>query len=957
MNENASCLEKAQIGDVCAGFRVMKKEPVAARAATVYTLCHEKTKTPLVYIDRADENKTFAVGFKTLPENDTGVFHILEHSVLNGSKKFPVKEPFVSLLQSSMQTFLNALTYSDMTLYPVSSRNDQDLFNLMAVYLDAVFSPSIYERPEIFMQEGWHYEFGEEPCYNGVVFNEMKGVFADVNSMMDEEMCRLLYPDNSYGYVSGGHPEHIPELTYEQFIATHKRFYHPSNARIILDGHMDVDRILSYINEEYLSHYDYLAPDFDFKAQTPKAAERTVYYEAREGEENLAHVMAGKIFCDHKDTEKILAAKILTRYLTSSNDAPLVRAVLEHDMAQDVSLSVDDGNFQPNITLTLLNTTPEKFGQLKSFLADEVKRILAEGLDEQALKATIDRFAFSDREITEPYGLTMVSRVLSGWLYGEDPLSYLDSTEMIAALREKPISYYADLLEELLGNPEEMSYLYALPSLTKGQVDAQAEADRLNAVLAQWDDAQRQQAEAAFEKMQQWQQQPDTDEVLATLPHLALEDVPETVKSAETALTELAGVKVLDVKTATNGITYMNLQFALSDFTVEELQQLSVLTAFLDELPTEHYTVRDLQTKIKSVCGRFRFAVTMVAPADSLTECTPYLTVSLSTLTENVPQALELLEEVMLRGRYDDADRIQENLAQMDYMSKQALINDGHSFAITKALAATSAQNAYSEALTGESYVNWFSDYTTRFEQDSAACIAAYHQLMQRACAKNRLFVCFAGEMDNAALEAMISALPTAEIGEKAEQPKYDGEDCSIEIPGDVGFSALGQNLNALGGAYTGSCAVLSSMLSYGYLWNTVRVQGGAYGTGISIRASGDIFCYSYRDPNLAHSRQAYNGMADFLAEALEEEMPLDDLIIGTVNTTDPLLSPAETCSLACVRYLRGTTDEKINRIRREILHTTSDDLRKMIDVLQAFQTQGKFCAVGNADAVAFVEK
>ena len=377
-------LSAANEGDLCSGFRLVKKEYVPSKHADLYTMRHEKTKAELLYFARADENKTFAIAFKTLPEDDTGVFHILEHSVLNGSRRFPVREPFVNLLQSSMQTFLNAMTYPDKTVYPVCSRNDKDFHNLMEVYLDAVFCPAIYEKPQIFMQEGWHYEFDSEdaePYYNGVVYSEMKGAFSDVSELMETESMRLLFPDSSYGFVSGGHPESIPKLTYEQFIANHRRYYHPSNARIFLDGKMDIDEILRYIDGEYLSKYDYRAPDFDFTVQKQVVGEKTVSYSVKPGEDAKAHMVFSKLLCAHDEPEKVLAANVLAKYLTGSNEAPLKRTFLEQALCQDISLQVNDGIFQPYITLTIRNTEQEKFAQVEDCLRSSVQDILSGGLD------------------------------------------------------------------------------------------------------------------------------------------------------------------------------------------------------------------------------------------------------------------------------------------------------------------------------------------------------------------------------------------------------------------------------------------------------------------------------------------------------------------------------------------------------------------------------------------------
>ena len=957
MQHQVSSLQSLQPGETRFGFELIRSEAVPSLHAQLYTLRHQKTGAALLYLDRPDENKTFSISFKTLPENDTGVFHILEHSVLNGSRKFSVKEPFVSLLQSSMQTFLNAMTFSDKTVFPVSSRNEQDLFNLMSVYLDGVFFPMIYERPEIFMQEGWHYEFDgtdAAPSYNGVVYSEMKGYYADVDRVIDDEMNRLLFPDTCYGYMSGGQPEHIPELTYQQFIETHKRFYHPSNARLFLDGHMDIDRFLREIDAEYLSKFDYRAPDFDFVMQAPKCAQHTVTYEARPGEEEFAHLSIAKILCTHRDVEKIYAAKVLANYLTGSNEAPLKRAFLERGLAQDVSLSVSDGIYQPSIAFVARNTTANQFDAVKAFLPEAVRTLLAQGLDKNALMASLERFVFSNKEISEPYGVELAIKALDGWLYGDDPLTHIENQAIFEDLRAKVgTDYFSGLLEEMLADPEDKSYLYVCPSLTKGQEDAQAEAQRAAAAAAAWSEQERQAAVSAFEHMQQWQQSMDSDEVLATLPHLSLADVPETVAPPETALLHLGGIDALQVAANTNGIVYLNFYFDVSDFTAEELRVLNALTSCFGELRTEHFSAQELQTRIKTVMGGLSARIEWLAKPGDLEHCRPRLLVSASALEENVPAAAALLEEILMHGRYDESGRICETLLQNDYYFKQALIGSGHMFAITKALSPFSAEAAGKELLNGESYVRWFSGFASDFQAHPDKHCAEFLSLAARAFTRGRLFLGYCGACPAAPLEALILALPEGAAGTRADHAVYSADACGIEISGDVGYSALAHNLYALDARFTGACPVLASLMTYGYLWNAVRVQGGAYGTGMSIRTNGDIFCYSYRDPNLDGSRAAFAGMADFLDAFLAENAPLDDIIIGTVNTTDPLLDPSGICDLACNRYLRGITPAAVAQTRRELLSTTSGDLAALAKTLRAYLAAGKYCAVGNRDAIA----
>lgn len=951
-------LKETQLQEVCHGFQLLKKEYVEGKAADLYTLRHVKTGADLLFFDRADENKTFCISFKTLPEDHTGVFHILEHSVLNGSRKFPVKEPFVSMMQSSMQTYLNAMTFDDKTVYPVSSRNEQDFFQLMAVYLDAVFAPLIYDKPEILMQEGWHYEFDDEektPYYNGVVYSEMQGVYADVDGLIEDYTKCLLFPDTSYGYMSGGHPEHIPELTQEQFVATHKRFYHPSNAKIILDGHMDVDKVLAYIDEEYLSKYDRQEADFDFTLQEPKASEQTIYYEVQEGEPALAQLSMAKIFCFHSDVEKICGAKILADYLTGSNEAPLKRAFLDQGLAQDVNLTIGDGIYQPMFSLVFQNVDPVSFNQIKALVPEVAQRLAEEGLDRAALLASLEHLAFGDKEIVEPYGMELSLKILDGWLYGADPLSHVETGAIYDALREKlQTGYFEELLRALLADPTDKSWLYVLPSAEKGMEDVRQEAERLAQITGSWEEADWNAVYDALERMQQWQQSPDSEEALESLPHLDLTDIEREVPRIAKERQQIGETTVLHVQNETNGIVYLNLYFDISDFTLEEMRRMSVLTDCFGALGTKDYPADQLQTKIKEIFGHLSAKIKFASKQGELEQCKVYFVIAGGVLQENADQALELLQELLLHGRYDEVDRINEIILQTDYYLKQSLIGEGHNFAMDKALSAFSKEGAMKELLDGESFRLWFAELAKTFQEAGSAYCESFCELAARAFASNRLFAGYSGQLTSGQMNGFIQALPTSEIGLGEQMPEFDCSECKIEIPASVGFTAIGNNLYAAGSCFSGSCAVLSSLMSYGYLWGMVRVQGGAYGTGMGVIQSGDLFCYSYRDPNVANTKAVYAGMAEFLEAFLAQEQPLDDLIIGTVNATDPLLDPAGICNMECMRYLKGIDHEMINQVRQEILDTTPEDLKALLPVLAHCIETGKFCAIGDGEALAF---
>ena len=944
-------LKNAFIGDVLFGFKLVKTEQVKSLHTTVYTMVHEKTGAELIYSARNDDNKTFAIAFETLPENDTGVFHILEHSVLNGSKKYPVKEPFVNLLQGSMQTYLNAMTFGDKTVYPVSSRNDKDFFNLMSVYLDAVFNPSIYTVPEIFMQEGWHYDIkntNEAPSYNGVVFSEMKGVFSDVDDAMGDLALNLTFPDNCYRYCSGGHPEHIPELTYEEFINTHKRFYHPSNAKIFLDGDMNVDDVLEYIDKEYLRKYDYRESDFKLIEQVPKRLEGTFEYQIANENEAYAHFAFTKILCRYDDIKKTYAANILCDYLAGSNEAPLKRAVLESGLAQDILVETVDGIYQPFLYIKVRKTEEKHLEEIKSVIQKAINNLLNCGIDKEALSASLERFAFIRREFGEPRGVNLCIRALDSWLYGGEPTAFWDINDEVEALRKAlDGDYFEKLLAEMFGSFNDMSVLKALPSMTKGQDDAKKEQDRLDAIFNSWSEDERIAKLNSFDKMTVWQQTPDKSEDLSRLPKLSINDVEVLPKKSEIDIEAIDGCRVVSVKVDTNGIAYLNLYFSIGEMSVESIRTASVLASLLGTLATKNYSAFKLQNKIKSVFGKISATIDVVSKPGDTELCAPYFVLSASMLEENVKDGIELIREILCNTLFTDDVKIFESLLQDEYDLKQSLISSGHAYAVTKSLAPFSSEGALNEYLKGESFVVWFSDYIKAFDGDRVKFIKALEDLAKHVATSSRLTIGFGGNVERTELERFISSIPKGKsVSSNALFSVLKSSNESIKIPSSVAYSAVGHNLYAMKHEYCGSALVLSSLMSYSYLWNAVRVQGGAYGTGMSVRANGDLFCYSYRDPNVKKTVEVYRAMPGFIEAFLKQNTPIDDIIIGTVNVTDPLLSPKQRVAIELKRYLKGTTYEDICKVRKEVLETTPQDLNKLESVVKQLAENGTVCLV-----------
>ena len=933
------------------GFNLISSTPLAAISGTAHLFRHEKTGTEVLWLDRVSENKTFAVAFQTLPQDDTGVFHILEHSVLCGSEKYPVKEPFVELLKGSLNTFLNALTYPDKTIYPVASRNDADFKNLMHVYLDAVFRPNIYRNPNIFRQEGWHYELDEngKASYVGVVFGEMKGATSSVDEIIEMKMNSMLYPDTCYRFNSGGDPQHITDLTYEQFLENHRRFYHPSNARIILDGTMNIEDVLADIDAEYLSRYDRQEPDFSFDyQQTVSNRTETIEYEiaAEEDKDGKALFVMGKVIGTWKDVEKLLALEVLQDYLSGSNNAPATRAVLEKGLGKDFKIALNDSIAQPYLTVQVRNCTEDKLPAMQTAIQEIFRDILQSGLDPQELTASLNRLEFRNRESREPFGVELAIRACNSWLYGGDPCVYLDISEAFANLRSQLTGrYFADLLEEVFLQDEGLVVLHVLPSATLGTEKLEAERARLDAASAAWSDADRASVEQNQIDLAAWQQSVDTPEALATIPHLALADLsaePSWIHSIEE---KHGNVQILRPQVATAGTVYLNLYFALPEMDIDQLSVLSVLPQLFTNMPTKSHSVQLLQREIKTYLGELNFSMSAIGRDGDPKHAACYLQCSCSALESNVDHAISLIREVLLETELHHADLMEEIIQQAYMASQRGLVSAGHQFAFLHALAGLTAEGAATEAITGYGCHHYLQTATETFDfSGSLQCMEAVMQNLT----KLPLTIGVTGKVSEEAVDALCSG-----FGGEAGVPTITLETAiaskdAISIPAGIAFAVQGGNLYRLGGKNHGSFALAVKILSLNYLWNEVRVKGGAYGVGMAIRNNGDIFSYSYRDPNPARTLEVYRGTAAYLREFCKNREAFEQMLIGTVSDTEPLLAASFKGRLVVERALRGITLDRKQQERRELLDTSYAELLRFCDLLEKVNEQDCTCIIGS---------
>ncbi len=941
-----------QIGSNISNFTVTNLRPIPDQDAVLVEMVYEKTGTELAWVKSQEPNKLFGIAFKTIPEDDTGVFHILEHSVLCGSDKYPVKEPFVELLKSSMNTFLNAMTFPDKTLYPVSSRNEQDFLNLTSVYLDAVFAPTILHEPNIYRQEGWHYELAEENLsYNGVVFNEMKGAMSSVDQIASRRMMNLLFPDNCYQYNSGGDPAAIPNLTYQQFLDSYKKNYHPTNARIFLDGNIPVEKTFALL-DEYLSRYE-MGEKQTLAPQVPVAQEKTAYYEAVNDGTPKAQLVLGKILGNFDDKTMLLARQVLCDVLAGSNDAPLKRAVLQTGLCQDVSLDISDGMIQSYMELRLRNMEDENAGKLEEVIRNCARELVANGIPKDRLTASINHLSFQVRQMQEPQALIRCMNALNSWLYEGDPMLYLHYNDSIAVLREMAENGgFEALLEEMLLDETGLCKLHVLPSETYGAQLRDTELARLASEKAAMDEAQLKDIADTFAAFSQWQLQPDSPEGLATLPRLSLSEISSEPVVCETEEDTVGGITLLRHKAASNGIIYLNAYFRLTDASLESLTKLSLLGQLLGKLPTAAHSAAQLQNEVKTWLGDLSFGIETFAKLAQRQEATPMLAVHCSVLQENLPKAEALIHEILTTTDFSQSDRIREILLQTEMMEQQRGMMGGHMLAFKAAQAHFSAGAAVQDALSGITYIQWLHKLSKEFEAEIPAFTQLLSDTLAATVCRSRLTLSLTeeGRSDLTDFVARFHEGITAPAAAAyaTALPKKLG----IRIPAQVSFASVGFHLNEVGMAYDGSARLLSNILSLAHLWNEIRVQGGAYGAGMRAGQSGGLFTYSYRDPNPARSLEVYRNMGSFVKAFAESGTDITGFIISTVSETEPLVGPGQQGRMADGDWFAGIGYAQAAAERQQLLNAQTADLAKWCQALDALRALSSVCVVGYADAL-----
>lgn len=950
------------------GFKLLTKTNIKDINSEAWLFEHEKSGARLFYLENEDDNKVFSVSFRTPPEDSTGLPHILEHSVLCGSRKFPSKEPFVELIKGSLNTFLNAMTFSDKTMYPVASRNCKDFHNLMDVYLDAVFYPNIYRTPEIMMQEGWHYELedkNQELTYKGVVYNEMKGAFSSPESILMRKVQEALFPDNPYGVESGGDPDYIPNLTQEQFTSFHKKYYHPSNSYIFLYGAMDIIEKLKYIDEEYLKNFDRITIDSSIKLQKAFSEERKLVlnYPISDNEREEDKTFLSLSFAVGKSTDKelYLAFDILEHLLLETPAAPLKKALIASKLGKDVFGSFDSSVLQPTFSIVVKNSNENRLEEFRKVVFDTLKALASKGIDKQLIESSINIKEFQLREAEYdgyPRGLIYGIKCMDSWLYDADPVLHLEYEATLEKIKEAlNTDYFEKLIEKYLLNNMHRAVVVAKPQKGLSEKKTEALKKKLAEYKAGLSEGEIDSLIENTRRLKERQQSPDTQEALEAIPLLALEDIDEKADTLPTEERQLNTSKVLFHPVFTSGIGYINMYFDSTVVPQSKLPYLTLLSSILGKVGTENFSYEELSNLININTGGIRFSGDAFAENGSNRTYYPKFSLRAKVLIDKLPKLMEILNEIVINTKFKDRTRIKEIIQELKSRIEMRMLQRGHTIAAKRACSYFSPIAHYEETLIGISFYKFIADLENNYEECFEDISNNLEVISNMVFNKNNLLISFTGdEKDYTHFEKSYNILSDNLNATLHPTIKYSFEFKALNeglmTSSDVQYVAKAYNFKELGYNYTGSLQVLKTIVGFDYLWNKVRVQGGAYGAFASFQWGGNTVFTSYRDPNLAETLKAYDEAGDFAKKFNADSREMTKYIIGTISELDSPLTPAMKGTVADEYYIRNIKQEDIQRERDEILGTKVADVRNLAPVISELMKQNYFCVLGNEEKI-----
>lgn len=952
-----------------AEYEILDEHRVEDVQSDGFILRHKKSGARIAILSNNDDNKVFYIGFRTPPEDETGVPHIIEHTTLCGSKKFPVKDPFIELAKGSLNTFLNAMTYPDKTVYPVASCNDQDFKNLMDVYLDAVFNPNITKYEEIFRQEGWHYELtgkDDELKINGVVYNEMKGAYSSPDEVLSSQIYRSLFPDNTYSKDSGGNPEYIPKLTYEAYLDFYHKYYHPSNSYIYLYGDMDVVERLEWLDKEYLSLYDYKKVNSEINKQPAfdeiKNVEAQYSITMDDSQENKTYLSYNRVVGDTLDEMLYQAFDVLDYALVSSPGAPVKQALIDAGIGDDVYGSYDAGILQPVFSFVAKNANASQADEFESIIENTLKEVVKTGINKEALLAGINSSEFKFREADFgqfPKGLLFGLNCLDSWLFDDmKPFIHLECLGTFAKLRKAvDTDYFEKLIQEYLLDNTHGSSVTVKPKRGLGNEREEALAKELSDYKASLSDEEIKKLIEDTEHLKRYQEEPSSDEDLRKLPMLTRADMKKNAMPFSNIEDELLDVKVVRHDIESNGIDYISFLFDAGDFAQSELGYLGFFTNALGLVSTEKYSYTDLANATNIYTGGISTGTASHPDIKDRNNFVFKFEVKLKVLEKNLDKALELMEQMLLTSDFTDTKRLGELVAQIKARLQANLSSSGHLVAAMRSMSSFSRYALYQDELKGVAFYRSICRIEKELSESPKSVSDKLAAIAKKLFARNRMLISFTGNN-----EAYCNAKPSLEkviagfdkmsaVGNQAEVHFNTAKEAFIDAS-QIQYVAKTGDFICEGYEYTGALRLLRIILSYDYLWINVRVKGGAYGCMNTFLRSGESYFVSYRDPNLSDTLDVYDRIPEYIKSFSPDERDMTKYIIGTFSALDTPMNPEAKGSRSLSAYLEGITYEQIQKERNEILNAQPEDIRRLADLVEAVLKKDSICVIGNENMI-----
>ena len=952
-----------------AEYEILDEHRVEDVQSDGFILRHKKSGARIAILSNNDDNKVFYIGFRTPPEDETGVPHIIEHTTLCGSKKFPVKDPFIELAKGSLNTFLNAMTYPDKTVYPVASCNDQDFKNLMDVYLDAVFNPNITKYEEIFKQEGWHYELtgkDDELKINGVVYNEMKGAYSSPDEVLSSQIYRSLFPDNTYSKDSGGNPEYIPKLTYEAYLNFYHKYYHPSNSYIYLYGDMDVVERLEWLDKEYLSLYDYKKVNSEINKQPAfdeiKNVETQYSITMDDSQENKTYLSYNRVVGDSLDEMLYQAFDVLDYALVSSPGAPVKQALIDAGIGDDVYGSYDAGILQPVFSFVAKNANASQADEFESIIESTLKEVVKTGINKEALLAGINSSEFKFREADFgqfPKGLLFGLNCLDSWLFDDmKPFIHLECLGTFAKLRKAvDTDYFEKLIQEYLLDNTHGSSVTVKPKRGLGNEREEALAKELSDYKASLSDEEIKKLIEDTEHLKKYQEEPSSDEDLRKLPMLTRADMKKNAMPFSNIEDELLDVKVVRHDIESNGIDYISFLFDAGDFAQSELGYLGFFTNALGLVSTEKYSYTDLANATNIYTGGISTGTASHPDIKDRNNFVFKFEVKLKVLEKNLDKALELMEQMLLSSDFTDTKRLGELVAQIKARLQANLSSSGHLVAAMRSMSSFSRYALYQDELKGVAFYRSICRIEKELSESPKNVSDKLAAIAKKLFARNRMLISFTGNNEaygNAkpSLEKVIAGFnKMSAVGNQAEVHFNTAKEAFIDAS-QIQYVAKTGDFICEGYEYTGALRLLRIILSYDYLWINVRVKGGAYGCMNTFLRSGESYFVSYRDPNLSDTLDVYDRIPEYIKSFSPDERDMTKYIIGTFSALDTPMNPEAKGSRSLSAYLEGIAYEQIQKERNEILNAQPEDIRRLADLVEAVLKKDSICVIGNENMI-----